>query len=122
MASATPIPSLNMFTYGSVPQNNFASPTDPVQIFYATFTPTVLSHNAVVTITAVTTTNAQQVTLTYGTFTQQLSQSNPGQWQARFQIAPMALPAPPANVSLTLSAGRTYGSSQSIVVPVSVAP
>ncbi len=122
MASATPIPSLNMFTYGSVPQNNFANATDPVQIFYATFTPTVLSRNAVVTINAVTTTNAQQVTLTYGTFTQQLSQSNPGQWQARFQIAPMSLPAPPANVSLTLSAGRTYGSSQSIVVPVSVTP
>jgi hypothetical protein len=34
----------------------------------------------------------------------------------------MSLPAPPANVSLTLSAARTYGSSQSIAIPVSVTP
>jgi hypothetical protein len=119
-ATATPIPNLNVFTYGSVPQNNFAQPTDPVQIFYATFGPTVLTHNGVVTLNVVTTTNAQQVTLTYGTFRQSLAQVNPGQWQARFQISPMVLPAPPSNVSLTLSAARTYGSSQSIVIPVSI--
>jgi len=121
-AGSSPFPTLNTFTYGSVPQNNFAKPTDPVQIFYATFSPTVLSRNAVVTLNVITTTNAQQATLTYGTFTQQLTQINPGQWQAHFQIAPMSLPAPPANVSLTLSAARTYGSSQSIAIPVSVTP
>jgi type II secretory pathway component GspD/PulD (secretin) len=121
-AGSSPFPNLNTFTYGSVPQNNFAKPTDPVQIFYATFSPTVLSRNAVVTLNVITTTNAQQATLTYGTFTQQLTQTNPGQWQAHFQIAPMSLPAPPANVSLTLSAARTYGSSQSIAIPVSVTP
>ena len=121
-AGSSPFPNLNTFTYGSIPQNNFAKPTDPVQIFYATFSPTVLSRNAVVTLNVITTTNAQQATLTYGTFTQQLTQVNPGQWQAHFQIAPMSLPAPPANVSLTLSAARTYGSSQSIAIPVSVTP
>ncbi len=121
-AGSSPFPTLNTFTYGSIPQNNFAKPTDPVQIFYATFSPTVLSRNTVVLLNVITSTNAQQVTLTYNTFSQQLAQVNPGQWQARFQIGPMSLPAPPANVSLTLSAARTYGSSQSIVVPVSVTP
>ena len=121
-AGSSPFPTLNTFTYGSIPQNNFGKPTDPVQIFYATFSPTVLSRNTVVLLNVITTTNAQQVTLTYNTFSQQLAQVNPGQWQARFQIGPMSLPAPPANVSLTLSAARTYGSSQSIAVPVSVTP
>jgi hypothetical protein len=111
-----------MFVYGSIPQNNFAQPTDPVQIFYATLTPTVISRNQVVTLNVVTTTNAQQVTLTYGTFRQQLSQVNQGQWQARFAIPATVLPAPPSTVSLTLSAARTYGSSQSIAVPVSITP
>ena len=121
-AGSSPFPTLNTFTYGSIPQNNFAKPTDPVQIFYATFSPTVISRNTVVLINVITTTNAQQVTLSYNSLTQQLAQVNPGQWQARFPMPSGSLPAPPANISLTLSAARTYGSSQSIVIPVSVTP
>jgi hypothetical protein len=93
-----------------------------VQIFYATFSPTVLSRNTVIVTNVLTTTNAQRVALSYGTFTQQLTQVSPGQWQARFPIGASALPPPPANISLTVAAARSDGASSSIVIPVSVAP
>jgi type II secretory pathway component GspD/PulD (secretin) len=119
--SAAPFPSLNTFKYGTIPQNNFAKATDPVQIFYATLAPTVLRGNTVVLINVITSSNAQRVTLSYGTFTQQLAEVNRGQWQARFPLGPSVLPPPPANVSFTLSAARSDGSATSIAIPVSIA-
>ena len=120
--SVSPFPSLNTFKYGAIPQNNFAKATDPVQIFYATLSPTVLRGNTVVLVNVITSSNAQRVTLSYGTFTQLLAEVNRGQWQARFPLGPSVLPPPPANISLTLSAARSDGSATSIAIPVSVAP
>jgi Flp pilus assembly secretin CpaC len=120
--AASAYPTLNTFTYGTIPQNNFAKSTDPVQIFYATLSPTVLGANKVVLVNTITSSNAQRVTLSYGTFTQQLAEVNRGQWQARFPLGPSVLPAAPANVSFTLTAARSDGSSTTIPIPVSVAP
>jgi hypothetical protein len=120
--ASSAFPALNRFRYGEIPQNNFAKDTDPVQIFYVTFSPTVLHGNTVVLINAITSSNAQRVTLSYGTFTQQLAEVNRGQWQARFPIGPSVLPPPPANISLTLTAARSDGSAASISIPVSVSP
>jgi hypothetical protein len=120
--TGSPFPNLNTYTYGTIPHNNFAKPTDPVQIFYATLSPTVLSRSSVVVMNVLTTTNVQRVAVAYGSFSQLLTQVSPGQWQARFKIGASALPPPPANVSLTVTAGRSDGGSSSIVIPVSVAP
>ena len=47
----------NVFTFGAPPQSNFAKPTDPVQIFYATLSPTVVTNGTSMRVAAVTTTN-----------------------------------------------------------------
>ena len=85
-------------TFGSAPQSNFAKPNDPVQIFYATLSPTVVSNGTSVHVAAVTTTNASSVKLQVGTQTIGLSRSRYGQWQATFPFPGRASPS----VKLTL--------------------
>ncbi|MEO6989929.1 MAG: hypothetical protein ABI346_00150, partial [Candidatus Baltobacteraceae bacterium] len=112
----------NTFTYGQAPQNNFAGPNDSVQIFYATFTPTVVRAGTTVTLAALTTSNVAKLTLGYGGFSTQIAQGGPGKWLASFALSAMGLPPAPAGVSLTLVASRLDGASTSIAIPVSVAP
>ena len=110
------------FTYGQAPQNNFAGPTDPVQIYYATLSPTILRGGTAVKIAAVTTTNVAKLTLGYGGFSTQIAQNSPGKFLSTFPFSAAGLPAPPATVSLTLTASRLDGSSASISIPVSLSP
>jgi type II secretory pathway component GspD/PulD (secretin) len=81
---ATAFAQTNVFTFGSAPQSNFAKPADPVQIFYATWTPTIVANGTSVHLAAITTTNASAVKIKVGTETIGLSQTGVGQWQATF--------------------------------------
>jgi type II secretory pathway component GspD/PulD (secretin) len=125
MASARPGPTpaafaqTNVFTFGSAPQNNFAKPTDAVQIFYATLSPTVVSNGTQVRLAVVTTTNASAVKLQLGTQSIALSQTGSGQWQGTFPIG--ALPVGQTSMALALTASRSDGTSATISIPISIA-
>jgi hypothetical protein len=110
----------NTFTYGQPPQNNFAGPSDAVQIFYATLSPTVLRNGTPVKVAAVTTTNVNKVTIGYGGFTTQIAQNGPGKWLSTYTFSTAGLPVPPATVPLTLIASRLDGTSATITIPVSI--
>ena len=121
----SPVPSAfaqtNVFTFGAPPQSNFAKPGDPVQIFFATFSPTVVTNGTSVHVAAVTTTNASALKLQIGTQTIGLSQTGLGQWQATFPFPLAAVPVGQPTVSALLVATRSDGSSASVPVPVNVA-
>ncbi|MEA2688171.1 MAG: ral secretion pathway protein [Candidatus Eremiobacteraeota bacterium] len=124
-ATPSPVPSAfaqtNVFTFGSPPQSNFAKPTDPVQIFFATLSPTVVSNGTSVRAAAVTTTNATALKLQIGTQTIGFSQTGLGQWQAVFPFPLAAVPVGQTTVSALLVASRSDGSSASVPVPFNVA-
>ncbi|HEV3158188.1 MAG TPA: secretin N-terminal domain-containing protein [Candidatus Baltobacteraceae bacterium] len=123
IAPAAP-PNLNTFTYGTVPQNNFARPTDGVRIFYATFAPTVLTKDRTAILNVVTTTNVTQVHLQYGSSSKQLVMVGPGQWQGNIVLGLFSgtLPTPPSNLNLTLVAAKNDGTSASIPITASLIP
>ena len=126
-AAPSPAPALtafaqtNVFTFGSAPQSNFAKATDPVQIFYATLSPTVLSNGASVHVAAVTTTNTTTVKLQVGTQTIGLGQTGAGKWQATFPFPLGAVPVGQTSISMSLVASRSDGTSATVPVPVNVA-
>ena len=97
-ASPVPLPQptafaqTNVFAFGSAPQSNFARLGDPVQIFYATLSPTVVSNGTPVRVAVVTTSNANAVKLQVGTQTISLVQTGAGQWQAAFPFPLSAVP------------------------------
>jgi len=112
----------NVFTFGSAPQSNFAKPTDPVQVFYATLSPTVVSNGTSIHVAAITTTNAASVKLQVGSQTIGLARIAPGQWQATFPFPAGALPAGQTSLSLSLVAMRSDGSSAQIPIAVNIGP
>ncbi len=122
----SPVPSAfaatNVFTYGQQPANNYAGPTEPVQIFYATFTPTVLRNGAPVRFSAVTTTNVARLTIGYHGFQTQIAQTAPGQWQSSYNFSAAGLTPGQTGIALTVSATRLDGAASSIQIPVSVVP
>lgn len=119
LATAAGVAGANTFTYGAPPLSNVAKATDPVQIFYATLSPTVLRSNVPLNVAAITSTNVVKVTLTGDGFRAPLAQRSPGAWVANFPFrAPTQ--APPANVTLTLTATRDDGSSTALPIPVSI--
>lgn len=122
----SPIPSAfaatNVFTHGQPPSNNYAGPTDPVQIFYATFSPTVLRNGAPVHFTAVTTTNVSRLTIGYQGFQTQIAQTAPGQWQSSYNFSAAGLTPGQTGIALTVTAARLDGAASSIQIPVSVVP
>ncbi len=124
-ATPSPLPSAfaqtNVFTFGSPPQSNFAKPTDPVQIFFATLSPTVVANGTSVRVAVVTTTNATALKLQIGTQTIGFSQTGLGQWQATFPFPLAAVPVGQTAVSALLVATRSDGSSASVPVPLNVA-
>jgi len=124
-ATPSPVPSAfaqtNVFTFGSPPQSNFAKATDPVQIFFATLSPTVVANGTSVRAAAVTTTNATALKLQIGTQTIGFSQTGLGQWQAAFPFPLAAVPVGQTTVSALLVATRSDGSSASVPVPLNVA-
>jgi Flp pilus assembly secretin CpaC len=119
-AVPSPFAQTNVFTFGSPPQSNFAKPTDPVQIFFATLSPTVVSNGTSVRAAVVTTSNAAAVKLQIGTQTIGFSQTGIGQWQATFPFPLGAVPVGQTSVSVTLLAARADGSSAQIPISVSV--
>jgi type II secretory pathway component GspD/PulD (secretin) len=121
----SPVPSpfaqTNVFTFGAPPQSNFAKPTDPVQIFFATLSPTVVANGTTVHAAVVTTTNATAVKLQIGTQTIGFSQTGLGQWQAAFPFPLAAVPVGQTPVQALLLATRADGNVASVPVPLSVA-
>ena len=126
VSTPSPVPSAfaatNLFTYGQPPTNNYAGPTDPVKIFYATFTPTVLRNGAPVRFSAVTTTNVARLTIGYQGFQTQIAQSAPGQWQSAYNFSAAGLTPGQTGIALTVTAARLDGASSSIQIPVNIVP
>jgi len=125
-AAPAPFPSAfaatNVFTYGQPPANNYAGPTDPVQIFYAMFSPTVLRNGTPVRFSAVTTTNVARLTIGYQGFQTQIAQIAPGQWQSAYNFSAAGLTPGQTGVALTVTAARLDGTASSVQIPVSVVP
>jgi type II secretory pathway component GspD/PulD (secretin) len=122
VAVPTAFAQTNVFTFGSAPQTNFAKPSDPVQVFYATLSPTVVSNGTPVRVAAVTTTNASSVKLQIGTQTFGLSQLAPGKWQTTFALPLAALPTGQSAVQLALIASRQDGTSATVPITLNVMP
>jgi Bacterial type II and III secretion system protein len=126
-ASPAPLPQpaafaqTNVFTFGSAPQSNFARPGDPVQIFYATLSPTVVSNGTPVRVAAVTSSNANTVKLQVGTQTISLVQTGAGQWQAAFPFQLSAVPVGQSTLQLALVASRSDGTSATVPIPINIA-
>ena len=120
LAQPTAFAQTNVFTFGTAPQSNFARPTDPVQIFYATLAPTVVSNRTPVRLAVVTTSNANSVKLQIGTQAINLAQTAPGQWQAAFAFPLGAAPVGQSAMTLSLIASRSDGSSATIPIPINI--
>jgi len=120
----SPMPSAfaqaNVFTFGSPPPNNFAGPGDSVQIFYASLSPTIVSYGTPITVTAITTSNVNGLTLSYNGVQTSIAQSGAGQWSATIPFTLVGLPEPNATVQLSLTATKSDGTSSVIPIPVSV--
>ena len=113
----------NTFTYGSPPANNYAAPGDALQIFYATFSPTVVHNNGTVTVTAITTSNVDKVTVgTSGGVLTQLSAVNSGQWQATYNFNTAGLQTNAGPIPVVLTASSSSGAQTRINIPVSISP
>ncbi|HKU67504.1 MAG TPA: secretin N-terminal domain-containing protein [Candidatus Baltobacteraceae bacterium] len=112
---------LNTFTYGQAPQSNFAKPGDPVQIFYAQVSPTVVKNGDQISVSVITTTNVNHVTFGLGTITTDVKQIGPGQFQGTFPFSSGGVAFGSAGqVQMALRAYRTDGALATIPVPVSV--
>jgi hypothetical protein len=110
----------NVFTFGSAPQSNFAKLSDPVQIFYATLSPTVVANGTLVRTAVITTSNAASVKMQIGTQSIGFSQTAAGQWQAAFPFPGGAVPVGQPSIAATLIASRSDGTSASIPIPLNV--
>ena len=110
---------LKRFRIRAAPQNNFAQPQDPVQIYYARLSPTVMDTATTVIVDAITTSNVTRVQIGTSTSALALVQVAPGKWQGTFQAGRFGLgPAQPIQ-QLTLYAYRNDGGSTNIQIPVS---
>jgi len=120
----SPMPSAfaqtNVFTFGSPPPSNFAASGDSVQIFYVSLSPTIVSYGTPVTVNVITTSNVDNVTLSYNGVQTSIGQSGAGQWSATFPFTLVGLPVPNATIQLTLTASKSDGTSSVIPIPVSV--
>jgi type II secretory pathway component GspD/PulD (secretin) len=110
----------NVFVYGSPPPNNYASSTDGVRIFYVQFSPTVVKEGTIVQVSAITTSNANTVTIGTSGSTVPLTKVGPGQWQATFPFHSAATMISQPQIQLMLSAGSSGTSSVSVPIPVNV--
>ena len=123
-ATSAPTPaafaSTNVFTFGAPPQSNYAKSSDPVQIFYAMLSPTVVSNGTSVHLAVVTTSNTTSVKLQLGSQQIGLGQTGPGQWQATFAFPGGAVPSGQSATTLYLTANRLDGSSSAIPISINV--
>jgi type II secretory pathway component GspD/PulD (secretin) len=119
-ATPTPLPSAQVFTYGSLPPTNFAQPNDPVKIYQATVSPTTVQNGTPIKIGVVTSTNTSKVTVSYGSTSTTLGQAGPGMWQGVLPFSTATEAAGQANIALQITAARLDGSSTQITVPLTV--
>jgi type II secretory pathway component GspD/PulD (secretin) len=125
-ALQTPLPTpsamaaTNVFVYGSPPPNNYAAPTAGIQIFYVQFSPTVVKEGTIVQISAITTSNANAVTIGNAVSTVPLTKVGPGQWQATFPFHSLAASTSQSQVQLLLTASNSGTSSVSVSIQVNV--
>jgi len=110
----------NVFTFGSAPQSNFAQPTDPVQIFYATLSPTIVANGTSVQVAAITTSNASTVKLVIGSQAISLGHTGVGQWQATFPFPLGTVLTGQSPILLSLQANRSDGTSATVPIPVNI--
>jgi type II secretory pathway component GspD/PulD (secretin) len=120
LAAPSGVVQTSPFTFGAVPQSNFARSSDPVQIFYATFSPSVVANGTSVHVTAITTSNVAAVKIIVGTVTISLGQIGLGQWQGTFPFPGTAVSPGQGPVSLSLTAARADGTSATIPISVNV--
>jgi type II secretory pathway component GspD/PulD (secretin) len=126
--SATPQPlptafnQTNVYTYGQAPQNNYADPQAPPQIFYVQVQPSVVRNGQSMTISAITTTNVARLTFGVSAMNTQVSLSKigPGQWQSTFNFSNAGLPGQQGNVQMTLNAYTNLGAVASVPIPLSL--
>jgi hypothetical protein len=110
-----------VFTFGSAPQNNFAKSSDPIQLFYATLSPTIVRNGSSLRVAVVSTTNATALKLQIGSQTIALSQTGAGQWQATVPFPMAAVPVGQTDLTLILTASKSDGTSATVRIPVYVA-
>jgi hypothetical protein len=84
------------------------------------FSPTVLTPNATIKVSAIVTTNVQKLTISAGPTTIGLSPVGSGTWQAVFAANTLNLPPTATTLQLTLTATSGAGQSASIQLPVSL--
>ena len=114
--------SVNHYTWGTPPQNNFAKPGDPVQIDYITFSPTVAKAGDQVTFDVVTTTNVQALAVTLDSGSISLNSTSPGQWHGVITLGALdsSLPSSPSSLTLNIKATGFNGSVATVPVPISL--
>lgn len=109
----------NTFTYGRPPQNNHANASDPVKIFYARVSPTVVRSGGTVNIQAITTTNVARLEWGSGTAWHEIPQTGTGEWTGSVPLGG-GVSAAGGDSNVTLRAVRIDGQTASIQVPVSI--
>ena len=127
-AGATPLPlpsafsQTNVYTFGQAPQNNYAAPNAPPQIFYVQVSPSVVKNGDQMTIAAITTTNVAQLRFGPNALLPMpsLQSVGPGQWQGTFPFSSAGLPIGQASVTLTLTATTGMGSTVALPIPLSL--
>jgi general secretion pathway protein D len=121
-----PLPSAfsqtNVYTFGQAPQNNYAAPNAPPQIFYVQASPSVVKNGQTMTIAAITTTNVAQLNFGPNSLLPMASLQNigPGQWQGTFAFSAAGLPIGQASVRLTLTATTGMGATVALPIPLSL--
>ena len=121
-----PLPSAfsqtNVYTFGQAPQNNYAAPNAPPQIFYVQASPSVVKNGQAMTIAAITTTNVAQLNFGPNALLPMASLQNigPGQWQGSFAFSAAGLPIGQASVRLILTATTGMGSTVALPIPLSL--
>jgi hypothetical protein len=129
LPSATPTPiaaptppafaKANIFTYGTLPRSTYARPEDLPQIFFAKFSPTVVSNGTSVTVSVITTTNVTNVVIAWGTSSVALAKLGASTWQATFPFNATGSPTQ-TTAQMTLTAYRSDGAHAQIQIPVNV--
>lgn len=113
--------SANVFEYGTPPQNAYARDSDPPTIFYARFSPTIVSQGTQVTVSAIASTNVKRMTIGLNGYTTNLKQIAPSQWQATYSFNTSGISSSQNTVTLSLNAYRYDGTAgQSVQIPVSL--
>ena len=119
---ANALAATNVFTFGAAPTNNFAAPGDAPKIFFVSFSPTILKAGSNVTVSAITTSNVQKVTVGYGPTTTTLSSAGAGQWQGAYAFSLAGLPPNQSTLQLQLIASKADGTTTSVPIPVNLTP